>query len=215
MNVLVSIFQSVLEFIYGVTGDYGVSIVMLTLLIRTILVPINIRQRRQMEKQREISKEAEKIKEKFRKNEQRKQEELQKFYQKQGPGIGGCLLSLLQLPIIICLYNAIRITVTVSSTTVILPWISSLLLRDPTLFLPIATLVVQVLPQVYPYIQLFQGLELQKSSFPMVLVLLFSNGLFVFAIPAGVGLYYLVSGIFIAAEQFIYNLYAVYKPKAC
>lgn len=214
MNSLVPIFQSVIEWIYGFTGDYGAAIVVLTLVIRMILIPVNVLQRRQVERQREVSREAEKIKEKFRKNERKQQEELQKLYERKGLGMGSCFMSLLQLPIMISLYNAIRICAAAGTTTVLLPWVSSLLLRDRTLFLPITTLVVQMLPQLYPYIRLFRELNLQKSSLSMLLVLLLTNSMFVFVIPAGVGLYYLVSGMFTAAEQFIYNIIDVYRQRA-
>lgn len=214
MNSLVPIFQGVIEWIYGFTGDYGAAIVVLTLVIRMILIPVNILQRRQVEKQREVRREAEKIKEKFKKNERKQQEELQKLYERKGLGMGSCFMSLLQLPIMISLYNAIRICAVAGTTTILLPWVSSLLLRDRTLFLPITTLVVQILPKTYPYIRLFQGLNLQKSSLSMLLVLLLTNSMFVFVIPAGVGLYYLVSGMFTAAEQFIYNIIDVYRQRA-
>ena len=213
MNILVLIFQSAIEWIYGFTGDYGAAIVVLTLVIRMILIPVNILQRRQVERQREVSREAEKIREKFKKDERKQQEELQKLYEKQGLGMGSCFMILLQLPIMISLYNAIRISAAVGTTTVLLPWVSSLLLRDRTLFLPITTLVVQMLPQLYPYIRLFRELNLQKSSLPMLLIFLFTNRMFVFVIPAGVGLYYLVSGMFTAAEQFIYHLVDTYRLK--
>ena len=68
-----------------------------------------------------------------------------------------------------------------------------------------------MLPQIYPYISFFKVLNLQKASIPTLLILLLSNGMFVFAIPSGLGLYYLVSGIFTAAEQFVYNLLSVRK----
>ena len=213
MNILISIFQSVIEGIYGFTGDYGAAIVVLTLVIRMILIPVNILQRRQAERQREVRGEAEKIKEKFKKNERKQQEELQKLYERKGLGMGSCFISLLQLPIMISLYNAIRICAAAGTTTVLLPWVSSLLLRDRTLFLPIATLMVQMLPQFYPYIRLFRELNLQKSSLPMLLIPLVTNSIFVFVIPAGVGLYYLVSGMFTATEQFIYHLVDTYRLK--
>ena len=108
MNSLVPIFQGVIEWIYGFTGDYGAAIVVLTLVIRMILIPVNILQRRQVEKQREVRREAEKIKEKFKKNERKQQEELQKLYERKGLGMGSCFMSLLQLPIMISLYNATR-----------------------------------------------------------------------------------------------------------
>lgn len=213
MNILVLIFQSAIDWIYEFTGDYGAAIVVLTFVIRMSLIPVNVLQHRQIERQRTVNREAEKIREKFKKDERKQQEELQKLYEKQGLGMGSCFMSLLQLPIMISLYNAIRISAEVGTTTVLLPWVSSLLLRDQTLFLPITTLVIQMLPQLYPYIRLFRELNLQKSSLSMLLIFLFTNSMFVFVIPAGVGLYYLVSGVFTAVEQFVYHLVDTYRLK--
>lgn len=209
MNILAQAFQIVIDGIYGFTGDYGVAIVAVTLMIRFLLVPLNLRQRSQMAKQQEISKQAEEIRTKYRKNEKKQTEELQKLYQEQGTGMGGCLLSFLQLPIMLCLYQAIRMTAAVGTATVLLPWVSSLLVRDQTLLLPVATLIIQVLPQTYPYFRLFRDLKLQKTSLSMVLTMLLANSFFVFVIPSGVGLYYLVSGLFAAGEQFLCNFLAV------
>lgn len=209
MDILAQFFKTVIEWFYGFTGDYGIAIVLATVLIRSFLIPLNIRQRGQMKKQQEISKKAEDINEKYRKNEKKKNEELQKLYQEQGAGMGGCLISFLQLPIMICLYNAIRLTAAVGTATALLPWVSSLLTRDQTLILPVATLIVQILPQTYPYIRFFRALNLQKPAPSMMLTMLLANSLFVFAIPSGVGLYYLTSGLFTAAEQLIGNLFAL------
>ena len=211
MNIFVFLFQDTIKWINGLTGDFGITIVLLTIVIRIVLLPLNMIQRRQVERQREINKEAEKIKEKYKKNERRQQEELQSLYSKSRIGSGSCFISIIQIPVMICLYKAIRVSVSAGATTVLLPWISSLLLRDPTLFLPMATLVVQMLPQIYPHLRLFQKLNLEKCSIPMLLVLLFSNSMFVFVIPAGMGLYYFVSGIFLATEQFVYHLLKVYR----
>ena len=72
---------------------------------------------------------------------------------------------------------------------------------------------IQILPQAYPYLSLFKGLQLQKAPLPTILILLLSNSFFVFAIPSGVGLYYFVSGLFVALEQFIMNLIEARKVK--
>ena len=206
-----SLFQQVITDVNGYIGDLGIVIVVVTIGIRAVLVPVNIIQRRQAERQREVSKESEMIRKKYNNNEKKQKKELQKLYAKKGSGMGGCLVSFIQLPVMIGLYRAIQTTVAAGTTTVLLPWVSSLLLRDPTLFLPLATLVVQMLPQIYPYLRMFQNLQMQKSTKSTLFILLFSNGLFVFAIPAGLGLYYLVSGIFTAIEQFVYHLLHVYR----
>lgn len=211
MNLFITGMRQVIEWIYGMTGDYGIAIVLITALIRSLLVPFHIRQRKQQKKQQEIAEEAERVKIKYKSDKQKRNEELQKLYQEKG-GVGsGCLLTLLQFPIMIGLYNGIRLTAAAGTATVLLPWVSSLLTKDRTFILPIVTVIVQSLPYLYSYIGYFKILKLQKLSPPMVLTLLLVNGMFAFMIPAGVGLYYFVSGVFSAIEQLAVNIFSARK----
>lgn len=213
MEILAQIFETMINGIYDFTGDYGVAIVVITLIIRACMVPLNIKQRAQMKKQKEISVQIEQLKAKYGKNQKKLNEELQKVYEKNPTGIGGCILPFLQLPVMYGLYQAIRMVAMAGATTVLLPWVASILMRDHMLILPIATLFVQILPQTYPYLRFFKDLELQKASVPSIAVILLTNSLFVFALPSGLGLYYFVSGLFTAFEQLIVNLVEVRKRK--
>ncbi len=213
MEILTQLFEAIINVFFGITGDYGVAIVLITLVIRTCLVPLNIKNRRQMKKQKEISKEVEALKAKYGKNQEKLNIELQKVYAKNGTGMGSCLLPFLQLPIMYALYHAIQVVSLAGATTIVLPWVTSILVRDQMLILPIATVIVQILPQIYPYLRLFKDLEIQKAPLSTILFLLLSNSMFVFLIPSGVGLYYFVSGVFTTVEQFIVNLVEVQKRK--
>ena len=63
MDILVRIFQTLIEEMHGFTGDYGIAIVLVTVMIRLLLIPLNVRGRRQMEKQQELGRAVEEIKE--------------------------------------------------------------------------------------------------------------------------------------------------------
>lgn len=199
--------------VYELTKDYGVAIVIITLAIRFCLVPFHIKQRKQMKKQQETNREIEAIKAKYGKNKEKLNLELQKVYQKNGTGMGSCLLSFIQLPVMYGLYQAIQMITLAGATTVLLPWVASILVQDKLLILPIATVVIQLLPQTYPYLRLFKGLELQKAPLSTTIILLITNSCFVFLLPSGIGLYYFVSGLFAALEQFIMNLVDARKIK--
>ncbi len=213
MEILAQIFETAINWIYGFTGDYGVAIVIITIAIRACMVPLNIKQRSQMKKQKEISVQVEQLKVRYSKNQKKLNEELQKVYEKNPTGVGSCLLPFLQIPVMYGLYNAIRVIALAGATTVLLPWVTSILVRDHMLILPVATVLVQILPQTYPYLRFFKDLELQKASVPSLLIILLTNSVFVFAIPSGIGLYYFVSGLFTALEQFVVNLIEVRKRK--
>lgn len=204
MNILVEFFGRVILSIYTFTSDYGLAIVILTLIVRLMLLPVSIKQKKQADKQAELVKEMEEIKKKYRKDKSRQEEALRELYAKKGIGGGACFTSLVQFPIMICLYNAIRSISALECGTIILPWITSLLGRDPYFLLPLATIVIQMLPQFYPHLRMFRDIHFQKVDGKMILVMTVMNAMFIIMIPSGVGLYYLVSGVFTAAEQFIY-----------
>ena len=213
MEILARIFGEIINGIYGVTGDYGIAIVLITIGIRSCLIPFNIKQREQMKRQKEISQQVETLKQKYGKNQEKLNKELQKLYQEKGTGKGSCILPFLQLPIMMGLYNAIRMISTVGATTILLPWIGSILMKDQMFILPIATVLIQILPQFYPYLRFFKSLNLQKCSGSTICFLLLSNSIFAFMLPSGVGLYYLVSGLFVAVEQFVVNLLEVREKR--
>lgn len=213
MNIASQFLKQVIEGLYQFTGDYGVAIVLITLIVRVLMIPLNMKQRGQMERQRELTDEVERLKVKYKDKPQKLQAEMQKLYQEKGLGGAGCLVTLISFPIMMCLYTAIRLTVAAGATTVLLPWAASLLVRDETMILPAATLAVQLLPQCYPYIRFFRELNLQKTSPSMILALAAMNCVFVFVLPSGVGLYYFVSGLFSAMEQLAANIYAARRRR--
>lgn len=216
MESLAKIFGEMINGLYGVTGDYGVAIVLITVCIRCCLVPFNIKQRKLMKKQKEISQQVEVLKRKYGKNQEKLNKELQNLYQEQGTGMGSCILPFLQLPIMLGLYNAIRRISVAGATTILLPWVGSLLMKDRLLILPVVTVLIQLLPQIYPYLHFFKSLDLQKATGSTICFLLLSNSIFAFMIPSGVGMYYLVSGLFVAVEQFVVNLLEVQRKRnAC
>lgn len=131
-------------------------------------------------------------------------EELRKVYTENGLGSMGCLSTLIQMPIMIGLYHGIRNVITADTTSVLLPWVPSLLLSDITGILPIATLMLQIVSMLFPYLPCFEMKQMQKTSVSTILMILVMNGMFVFMIPSGVGLYYFVSSMFTLIEQVVF-----------
>lgn len=213
MEIISELFRSIIEFINVFTNDYGIAIVVITIAIRALLVPLNIKQRQSMKQQEQIGKDIELIKTKYKNDEQKQQEEITKYYKQNGTGIGSCLLSFIQLPIMIGLYRAIHAIATVGTATIVLPWVSSILAKDQFFILPIATIVVQLLPQTYPYFKIFKSLGLKKTPVSMMMVMIVLNCTYVFILPSGVGLYCFVSGVFAAIEQLITNVISARKNK--
>ena len=206
MNVIADFIGQIVQGFYGLTGDYGIAIVMITLAIKLLLLPLNIKRRAQLEKQKEVSQKVAEIQKKYANNQNKMNEELQKVYVENGLGSMGCLSTLIQMPIMIGLYHGIRSVITEDATSVLLPWISSILLSDAAGIFPTGTLILQMLPMLFPYMPCFEKKQLQKIPIGTIIMVLVMNGMFVFMIPSGVGLYYFVSSLFTVAEQFIFHL---------
>lgn len=107
--------KQVIEWIYSFSGDYGVTIVLVTAVIRMLLIPLNIQQRKQMRRQQETGREAEKLKEKYKKNPQ-------KLYQERGYGLSGCLMNFVQVPIMVGLYYFISGLFTAAEQLLVNGW---------------------------------------------------------------------------------------------
>lgn len=98
-----------LNAIHRVVGNYGVAIILLTLLIRVIFWPITHKGTQSMKKLAELQPKLKEIQEKYKDNPKRLQQELGQFYRdnKVNP-FGGCLPMLIQIPVFIALFWVLR-----------------------------------------------------------------------------------------------------------
>jgi YidC/Oxa1 family membrane protein insertase len=100
---------AVLAWLYGLVGNYGVSIIILTVAIRVILLPLGVKQIKSMQAMQAIQPKIKEIQKKYKNNKQKAQEETMKLYRESGVNpLGGCLPLLLQFPILISMYAVIR-----------------------------------------------------------------------------------------------------------
>jgi YidC/Oxa1 family membrane protein insertase len=99
----------VLAWLYGIVGNYGVSIIILTIVIRVILLPLGVKQIKSMQAMQAIQPKVKEIQKKYKTNKTKAQEETMKLYRESGVNpLGGCLPLLLQFPILISMYAVIR-----------------------------------------------------------------------------------------------------------
>ena len=102
-------FAALLRLFYNLTGSYGISLILFTLVVKLVMLPFQMKSKKSMIRMNRMSGQMQEIQKKYANNPQKQQEELQKFYAEQGVNpMGGCLWSFLPLPIMIALYNIIR-----------------------------------------------------------------------------------------------------------
>ncbi len=94
--------------LYKITGDLGISIVLLTIIIRTILLPVVIPSLKNMKKQKDLKPHLDKIKEKYKNDKKKQAEEQMKLFKEHGLNpASGCLSQIPMILVLIALYGAI------------------------------------------------------------------------------------------------------------
>lgn len=112
-NILTEFFKYVHGLVYmGVPNknfSYGLAIILFTIIIRVILLPLNIKQTRSQVKMTEIQPEVKKLQDKYKNDPQKSSEEMMKLYKEKGVNpMSGCLLLIVQLPILWALFYVFR-----------------------------------------------------------------------------------------------------------
>ena len=95
--------------IYDVIPNFGVTIIILTVLIRVVLLPLGIKQIRSMQHMQLVQPKVKAVQQKYKGNKQKQQEEVMKLYREYGVNpFSGCWPVLLQFPILIAMYSVLR-----------------------------------------------------------------------------------------------------------
>jgi len=209
--------------LYGITGDYGFAIILLTVMFRVALIPLTLKQTRSMYEMQRIQPKIKELQQKYKNDKEKLQEETLKFYQenKVNP-FGGCLPMLLQMPIFIALFQVLGGTA--EKPGEFMEYLSTLepatqeaarafwiILPDLT-STPKAVWEMSALPEVIPYAtlvvlfglsvwlpqQLMPGEQQQKQiGMFMALMMLY----FGWISPAGVLLYWVTSSLLGIVQQ--------------
>ena len=207
IQALVDFVVHILNAIYGVVGNYGIAIIIVTVLMRIIIFPLTLKQEKSMKKMRELQPELEKIKEKYKDNPQEYQQKTAELYRESGVNpLGGCLPLLIQMPVFVALYWAFSGNAIPADAKFL--WFT---LKQPDRLFMIGNFAFNLLPILnfgVSYIQqkiMTSATSGQESSQQMqtMLYMMPLMMLFIFyKMPSGVTLYYLVSGALSLVQQY-------------
>ena len=207
IQALVDFVVHILNAIYGVVGNYGIAIIIVTVLMRIIIFPLTLKQEKSMKKMRELQPELEKIKDKYKDNPQEYQQKTAELYRESGVNpLGGCLPLLIQMPVFVALYWAFSGNAIPADAKFL--WFT---LKHTDRLLMIGNFSFNLLPILnvgVTYIQqkiMTSATSGQESSQQMqtMLYMMPLMMLFIFyKMPSGVTLYYLVSGALSLVQQY-------------
>ncbi len=196
----------IMHFIYDYIHNWGLTIIILTILLRIVLFPLNHKSLKAMKKMADLAPEIKKLQKKYQKDPQKLQEEMMKLYAEHGTNpMSGCLPIIAQIPIFIALYNVLMVTVELKMVPFL--WVQDLADKDPYYILPILMGVSMIAQQwIMPSSDKNQKIIMYIMAF--VFTFLFMN------FPAGLVLYWLTNNILGLGQSFIVNKQmGLYKPK--
>jgi YidC/Oxa1 family membrane protein insertase len=212
---------------YSIVGNYGIAIVMLTVLVRGAMFPISFKQTQNMARMQALKPEMDRITEKYKADMQKRSQAIQELYRKHKINpLGGCLPVFLQLPIFIGLYRALMVDVELRMSPLFSPairWCSNL--AAPDMFLDWSWLMPEFVNNgqgifglgpylnVLPIVTVALFLVTQKMAMPeptneqavlqqkMMKYMTVFMGLLFYKVAAGLCLYFIASSLWGIAER--------------
>lgn len=189
----------VLNWIHGWVGNWGIAIILLTVLIKGIFYPLQEASYKAMAKMKVIAPKMQQLKERYGDDRQRLQKAMMELYQKEKVNpMAGCLPILIQMPVFIALYWVILASVELRHAP-FYGWITDLSSIDPWYILPVlmgASMIIQTRLNPEPPDPI-------QAKVMKIMPIAFS--VFFFFFPAGLVLYWLVNNILSIAQQWHIN----------
>lgn len=199
LTVVASPLFWLLSKIHGVVGNWGVAIILLTVLIKAAFFKLSATSYRSMAKMRELAPRLQAMKEKFGDDKQKMQQAMMELYKKEKINpMGGCLPIVVQIPVFISLYWMLLGTIELRHAP-FFGWIHDLSAIDPYYVLPIlmgATMIIQTYLNPPPTDPI-------QAKVMKVMPVVFS--VFFFFFPAGLVLYWLVNNVLSITQQWYIN----------
>ncbi|MDD5155414.1 MAG: membrane protein insertase YidC [Candidatus Omnitrophica bacterium] len=201
------------EFLYRFVHNWGLAIIILSILIYFLLYPLSLKQMRSMKEMQALQPKVEQLKKAYKDNPQKLNKEIMNLYRehKVNP-LGGCLPLVLQIPIFFALYQALIRSIALKGAHFL--WIKDLsepdrafimpfsipMLGNEINILPILMVVVMFIQQKITTTSAAMGQQEQQKLMLIFMPLLF---LFIFYhMPSGLVLYWLVNSLLMLIYQF-------------
>ncbi|QUH19351.1 YidC/Oxa1 family membrane protein insertase [Alkaliphilus sp. B6464] len=210
MNALARPLGALLKLIFDLTNNYGLSIILFTVVVKLLTVPLTIKQTKSMRELQEIQPKLKKLQEKYKNDKEQLNIKTMELYKEHNISpFGGCLPLLIQFPIIIGLFAALRepgiyvfeSQAAYEAINTSFLWLSNLSKPDPYLWgLPLLAGLTTYLSSVTMTAKGATADQSQKIMTYFMPIMIFWWGK---SFPAGLTLYWVVSNVFQIVQQLI------------
>ena len=198
----------VIEQIHTIVGNWGWSIVLVTLLIKLLFYPLSAKSYRSMAKMRTLQPQMEQIKARYGDDRQKLGQETMALYRREGANpFGGCLPMIVQIPVFIALYWVIMENIQFRQAPFML-WIHDLAVMDPYYILPVLMGISMFIQQRLNPPPPDPTQAKVMMALPFVFTLMFSH------MPSGLVLYWFVNNCLGILQQWFVNYSINKKAKA-
>ena len=207
MNIISNALGHVLRIIFELVQNYGLSIILFTIVVKVLLLPLTIKQTKSTKAMQDIQPKILEIQTKYKDKPEKQQQEIMKIYTeaKINP-LAGCLPLLIQMPILIALFSVLREPVTYGvfvDQAQFAPaakgflWIKDL--TTPDVILAVLSGATTFLMQT-----LMMPKDQQQGSMKMMTYVMSAMMLFWgFSFPAGLTLYWTIGNVFAIAQHYL------------
>jgi YidC/Oxa1 family membrane protein insertase len=189
-----------LEFFYALGAPWWLSIVVLTVIVRSLLFPLTIKQVKSMRAMQDLKPEMDKLRAKYKDNRQKQQEELMKLYQERKVNpLGGCFPLLIQLPIFIAMFYVIRDfgETHPSFNTGGVLWFQNLSEMDPFYILPVLSAVTMLAASE------ITAKSVDPQQRWLMRILPVGVTVFLLTFPAGLFMYWITSNLVTLVQNYL------------
>ena len=203
---------SLLRLLYGVTGNYGIAIILLTVLVKLVFFPLSNKSFKSMSAMKKLQPQMERLREQYKDDRQKLNQEMMELYKRYEVNpLGGCLPMIVQLPVFIGLYQGLLYAIELRQAP-FFGWIADLSQPDRLGALaipfvdppgiPVLTLLMGGSMVIQQMMMPTTGDPLQQKMMllmPVIFTVMFIN------FPAGLVLYWLINNILSVAQQHWYT----------
>jgi YidC/Oxa1 family membrane protein insertase len=206
MQPLTRFFSWLLQLCYAVVPNYGVAIILLTILVRLVTAPLTQKQMRSMKGMSALQPKIKELQEKYADDRQRQSQEMMKLYKETGVNpLGGCLPLVLQFPVFIGLYYALQSSIDLRQAPFV-AWIQDLSIPEELFMIPGLDIPVRVLPLIMGLSMILQQRMTPSTMDPaqarmMMTVMPVMFTVLFYQFPSGLVLYWMVSNLLAIAHQ--------------
>ena len=210
--------ERVARFFGGTKGNYGIAIILLTILVRALMFPLGRKQARSAQKMQSLQPLLKDLQTKFKDDKEKLTKETFALYKRHGVNpVSGCLPALIQLPIFVGLWQALNTSFPLRHASFL--WIRDLAAPDMLFHIPFEIPYVtyylgqwfNVLPFIVIALMLFQTKlfappattpEAEQQQKMMKYMMIFMGVMF-YKVPSGLGIYFITSSLWAIGERLI------------